>query len=73
MRDKRERVESEKAARAAAREKKKQGTAKNLRLETSQRGRKLKLSAERKSRKSFTCRMVTVMKLWMRRRVIHRG
>ena len=72
--DERERKDNDKAVRAAAREeKKKQGIIKELVLRTKSKGRKLKLSAWRKSWKSFTCLRLMLMKLWMRRRVILQG
>ena len=43
MRDKRERVDSEKAARVAAREKKRQGTAKKLTARTKSKGKEIEV------------------------------
>ena len=43
MKDKRERVDSEKAARAAGREKKKQGTAEKLAARTKSKGKKIQV------------------------------
>ena len=73
MRDKRKRVDSEKAASAAAREeKKKQGTAKKLAPRTKSKGKEIGAISLEEEPEEF-CLMVTVMKLWMRRWVIYRG
>ena len=74
LRDKRERVDSEKAARAAAREeKKKQRTAEQLAARTKSKGKGIAVINLDEGWKSFICLKVMVMKLWMRRWVIHRG